>query len=245
MPLATARRGQKRPGVWKQSWAQTRRQRIADLPAGPSTLREVVQWEDHVMAAFSADQRARLLSHAAAGLDFNTLFSGMDCAREALERGWAKLAEAASPGQLRFTASCDIGRLQTKVATLRNQQLPQTERSCHFGNFLDRLHPAAHEHLAGLAPTSTMTVAQCKGNFEKMRCWLKLNRKWVFSKDATAFCHVHQRQCPVYPQSSAFSSSPSPCRMSSSGVQCVGCWRSDAHFLCFPAKSERSKRSQT
>ena len=140
----------------RHGWPAVRAKRRHELPQGPVTENQLVQWDVRVAEGLhGAAQLKTLQAHLLRGISFHTQFSGLDCAREACLRGIDRLAQqhAFDPQKavekVIFTSTCDIDPAPTFIQT----EMPHRE-----GPPLPlwRLHgPLAASHVRLLAGHAT------------------------------------------------------------------------------------------
>lgn len=197
----------RRPG--RSSWQDERESRSAFLPAGPSTLEELLDWPMQIVQGIRSsgapedeELALRLQTNFAGGVKAYTDYSGMDCPKEAMRLG--VLATEKSFGMtfpsppFTFVRASDKGLLQQRVlADLA--QMDGEPFSCLFGDLLERLPPAARQHLEAALPEQGATKQEKSQAYQDIRSWLLSNRAWAFPDDAQSFCYVHGCECPVRP----------------------------------------------
>jgi hypothetical protein len=130
-----------------------------------------------------------------------------------------------------FARSCDIGELQSQVL-VKVAHMIDKSGSCHFRSIMERLPAKAQEYIQAASPNKKATVAERSAAYTAISEWVEANKSWIFPADATSWCDVHARPCPVRPVSARAGASPidgglergisSPLRISAAGVCCQG-----------------------
>ncbi|CAE7239963.1 unnamed protein product [Symbiodinium sp. CCMP2456] len=183
-----------------------------DLSAAPPGLRsqdDVVEWPLDVVSSLcgagNEECQLRLRNHVLKGMVLTTDYSGLDCPREALEMGVRALQHVMNiePGAqvVHVGRTCDKGLLQKRVQVELAQSIEavlQDHERCHFEDILHRLPQRGQDWIAAASPGKHATKAERAEAHAAIADWLMQNRSWLFSKDATAFCCVHQRRCRVH-----------------------------------------------
>ena len=130
-----------------------------------------------------------------------SLRQGMECQREALEKGLKGLIEVWNwhfddkHCALRFTYTCDCGHTQIKVLTLAanlDEHMP-----CHFENNMDRLPKYVQSWIEAASPKATDSIEVKQKAYQDIRTYLHCNRHSAFPLDATSYCTVHWKRCPI------------------------------------------------
>ena len=163
-------------------------------------MQEMAAWDTHIKESI-ADKALEILRRAEHNLGFGFIFnydySGADFPKESL-----RVALPAVFGEDRFTIMfprvCDWGEVQRQVLYSPSHDL-EDGQSCVFGDLHNCLHPAARQWLEQVAPTNNSPKDAAVELNDRIVEFLDKNR-WVYSQDATAYCHVHKRECPAYPK---------------------------------------------
>ena len=205
--MFSSARGTKRRG--RRSWAEIRDAISKSMPPGPTTRLALSEWPLTLAKCLldsgnELDEEIclRLLTLLQSKLVFYTDYSGLDCPRECMEYalsglvkqlGWHLPHDCA-----KFTRTCDIGSLQTKVLTEISKKVLGGS-SCHFDDILGRLPQVARDWIEAALPTPGMSKEVREQANSDIKAWLQLNKSWLFPPGATSYCHVCDKMCPVHP----------------------------------------------
>ncbi|CAE7249881.1 unnamed protein product [Symbiodinium sp. CCMP2592] len=183
-----------------------------DLSAAPPGLRckdDVVEWPLDVVkslcGAGNEECQLRLRNHVLKGMVLTTDYSGLDCPREALQMGVRALQHVMHmepAGEVVHVGrTCDKGLLQKRVQVELARSIEavlQDHERCHFEDILHRLPQSGQDWIAAASPQKGANKKERSDAYAAIADWLMQNRSWLFSENATAFCCVHQRHCPVH-----------------------------------------------
>ena len=186
-------------------------QRAEDLPAGPSSSRELFDYPTWLRQCLSHEELIRLRARSEAGLAVYSDYSGMDTYREALRLAFKSLwdwiqaegalwAEDDVPNKfgLVFLRVSDHGRLQQQVLGHLNA-LYDGGRGHVLGDYMERLTPAAIQFVNAATPEQDAPRAVKEQAHLEITQWLMDNRKWIFAGKAPCAAHGGN-ECPVHPR---------------------------------------------
>ena len=216
-----------------------------NVPAGPTTVRELFQWPATVLEQIATRPgcKDRMLRNIVNGVLNTTDYSGVDCPREICYQLGAAMQKIWNiHPSMRFLRSCDNGVIQQKVLTWISNEL-DGGKSCVFSELESVLDTATKEVLDAMEPTEEhrssndpdvreATVAA----YQDIKAVLYQNRKRLFKSTAEAYCIQHQDcRCPLLP---ADFNDTTKLRLNWSGTTCVG-WSAVGHQKGHADASER------
>ena len=175
------------------------RNRNLELPTGPTSLKELMEWPAFTVGEVVADpdRKVRLFDVMRKGLAVTTAYSGLDAPREVLAQLSHELSVKYSVWpQIDFVHSCDIAPGPQAVLVQLAQQL-DLNASCVFADLEDRLPSDTKHFLDYLFPGCKASPSEKAKAYEDMREHLHSNRQTVFNPFATSACLVHRSQCRV------------------------------------------------
>ena len=138
------------------------------------------------------------------GLGIDSLYSGFDCPRWALEptldfiikeRGWR--FRNCVPNGYEFQTACDWGAVQQELLCTVSHRHDGSAH-CVFGDIIERMPKFARDLVYESLPAESATDDQKRGAYLEIRDWLFENRQVVFLVDAQSSCLVHDEQCFVH-----------------------------------------------
>ena len=165
------------------------------LPLGPSSTEELFAWPQALAdnLAASEGEKGQLLKVLRGGVLLYSHYSGVDCPGEALDIGFAAIAQRwgwqCLHSPFRTASSCDIS------VDCRRILLSQGDQRCVFRDIEDRLPLVARRWL-----DSCVEYAHDEKDANaQMEKYLLDNKSWCFDGKLTAPCDAHHQHCPVVP----------------------------------------------
>lgn len=189
-------------------WEFKRRKLAQVLPAGPTSLQDLARWPLDMIQSLSsqgndddAEVLLRLETVVKQGILLATDYSGMDCPREAMEKGMQScnmLFGWPVDRALVCARSCDCDRVASQLLVEMSEKFDCSD-SCVFSDILDRLPEVARSRmLAGVAADDAPRLDKTAA-FADLAQWLDDNRAWCFDPTLTCSCLVHKKNCNVVP----------------------------------------------
>ena len=190
------------------SWEEERGRRAQELSRGPDSVEALARWPsanvDGVCSSGSpgadAEMQLRFALVAGMGIELYTDYSGMDCAREAVEtqvRAFQDKTHANLPPRLAYSRCCEVSPNQLDYLT-RVSLETEDSKACVLQDIFWRLPTVAQTYIKAALPPGTATKAEKACAYTDISDWLDKNRGWIFAKDMMAPCKVHKRHCPVH-----------------------------------------------
>ena len=182
---------------------------LQSAPAGPVTIEDFRRWPQSVARVLCPEEdperRLRLQRHLLSGVDLGSDYSGLDCPRESLILGLQAVKEQLQCESIdevvRIVRTCDKGNTQKKLQVSMANDVDEGKRWCHFDNIIDRLPVAGQAFVEAATPPASATKSERGEASQSLASWLLENRSWLFTKEATAPCLVHQRLVEGWGQS--------------------------------------------
>lgn len=220
-------------------------QATAQLPAGPSTLQELIAWPLDIVNRAERSREgltrvAQLLIH---GLLVTGDYSGYECPREMITQVWKVLADKGivDKSTCRFSRSCDNDNLPLHVLKYLSEVVDGND-SCIFTDIENCVTEATQEAMDKMIPhqgekeLSKDQIEEIKAAYQVLLDWLITNRHTAFKEHCASHCIVHDRECPGYAR--MMGQHVDCLRINTAGTTCVG-WSSVGKSERFAHTSER------
>ena len=75
------------------------------------------------------------------------------------------------------------------------RRVGQLDGACHFGNMMGRLPLPARRFIWEALPETCAPLHERVAAHQWFQSWLMDNKQWVFSKESTCWCQVHEKFC--------------------------------------------------
>ena len=136
------------------------------------------------------------------GVTFYCDYGGVDCAREAVEKGFEGLSlqngwQNCPPPRFLRTSEIEPG----PRGILKRVAIDWDKcESCVQGDLARRMPKIAQEYVLAALPAEGATKQERAEAHREIRKWLSANRSWIFADRLLAPCYVHPgRNCPAAP----------------------------------------------
>ena len=168
---------------------------------GPTSAEELGAWDVRYVQKVLTQQHApTLLQNMMRGVLATSDFSGYDAPRESCRIITEALRQEVQfpVKDVQFVRACDNGPSQKRCLKLQSSIFDSCS-ACVFSDFRDRLPSTYRDWVDCASPTKEMSIEDCQQANAVLETFISKHQADMFPVDATCYCEMHRRRCPVFP----------------------------------------------